>query len=74
MLSWTERYRQAGTDIVAFKNKGMGEHRECGIFNAEMMWFSFSGRQNFHNMELRAKECQSLIWSLILNQCMPSGE
>lgn len=64
---------------MPFKSKGMGEHRVGGIFNVGTMCFSFSfnsffRRQNFCNMELRAKKCQSLIWFLILNQCMASGK
>lgn len=64
---------------MAFQSKGMGEHRVGGIFNVGMMWVSFPfnsyfRRQEFPNMELRAKKCQSLIWSLILNQCMASGK
>lgn len=53
MLSWTERYLHAGADRVAFKGKGMGEHRVGGIFNVGTRCFSFSfnsfRRRNFHN-------------------------
>jgi len=72
MLSWKARYMHAPADAV-FKSKRMGEHRVGGTFNVGMMCFRFFFN-SFLNMELRAKKCQSLIWSLILNQYMPSGK
>lgn len=78
VCSHQQRDLHAGADMAVFKAKGW-ESTVGGIFNVGTMCLSSSSniffkRQNLHNRELRTKKCQGLIWSLILNHCMPSGK
>lgn len=78
VCSHQQRDLHAGADMAVFKAKGW-ESTVGGIFNVGTMCLSssfniFFRRQNLHNRELRTKKCQGLIWSLILNHCMPSGK